>query len=171
MCKEKKIKTILNIKFTYCQKMSGLELARTGARLRNWQLVFAVQQILEIYQSDILENPFISLSIFLILVQKWFIYQLCNHFFCASASIYGFQLRLPEGSSFLFHIKISIATTTFDLEHPENSCLVSTATGMGCKLRIVRKAPSRHACRRLLLSGISSASLSENLNFSRAGLQ
>lgn len=57
MCKKKKIKTILNIKFTYCQKMSGLELARTGARLRNWQLVFAVQQILEIYQSDILENP------------------------------------------------------------------------------------------------------------------
>lgn len=142
---KKKIKTILNIGLTYWQKMSGLEQTRTGTPLRNGQLTFATQWITEIY--FMVAYLFICLLMFT-WVQKWYMYQLCNH---PSTRTYDFQLRLPEGSSFLIHIKISIANFTPDLEHMENSWLISCSYMDRLRYRGVWKAPGR-ACMREIVA-------------------
>lgn len=86
------------------------------------QLIFAMQQITEIYQSDRLAGPSISLLMFLISVQRCSIYQLFNHLLPLHMI---FQPRQPEGSSLLIHIRISIAISTPRLEDAENQWLGS----------------------------------------------
>lgn len=102
------------------------ENARTGTN-KNWNPT--EKRVAHIFHAGNNRNPpvtlaypFISLWMRLTSGQKWYMYQLCNH---PSTRACDFQLRLPEGSSFLIHIKVSVANFTPDLEHPEHSFLRS----------------------------------------------